>query len=285
MALKEFKGRMLPSAPSSTLTVTSSMLLQCGSFICKTVRILVLPSGSVLLLMLATDFNLEMVENDCLRKSVLSWWSWKELVPWRFSLCSPWGSALSPWRSVFSPWRLSGWSWKEADSMLWALLVTNLLLDLEQCGLPLPLHPLDVLWGFLFPASDCLDLHCVLKWFLLPHLWHFLPQAGHSLGGWDVPHLPHILPWLPLALWPWPFLCLKVLISSMVVAIATPPLDLCQWKSLTVASCCLVCCSSLLKVTVSFCAVCDLTHFLTLKCFMAWKSSSSWHCFFSFSVV
>ena len=40
------------------------------------------------------------------------------------------------------------------------------------------LCPLDVLWDFLFPAPDCLDLHCVLKWFLLPHLWHFLSQAG-----------------------------------------------------------------------------------------------------------
>ena len=47
--------------------------------------------------------------------------------------------------------------------MLWALLVTNLLLDLEQCGLPLPLHPLDVLRDFLFLASDCLDLQYVLK--------------------------------------------------------------------------------------------------------------------------
>ena len=36
MALKEFKGRMLPSAPSSTLTVMLSMPLQCGSFNCKT---------------------------------------------------------------------------------------------------------------------------------------------------------------------------------------------------------------------------------------------------------
>ena len=94
MALKEFKGRMLPSAPSSTLTVMSSMLLRCGSFICRSVRILVLPSGSVSLLMLATDFDLEMVENDFLRKSVLSWWSWKELAPWKFSLWSPWGSAF-----------------------------------------------------------------------------------------------------------------------------------------------------------------------------------------------
>ena len=87
-------------------------------------RILVLPSGSVLLLMLATDFNLEMVENDCLINTVLPKWSWKELVPWSFSLCFPWRSALSPWRfslkfpwrSPLSPWR--SWSWKEADSML-----------------------------------------------------------------------------------------------------------------------------------------------------------------------
>ena len=153
----------------------------------------------------------------------------------------------------------------------------------EWGGLPLPLHPLDVLQDSLFLAPDCLDLQCVLKWFLLPHLWHFLPHAGHSLSGWVIPHLPHVLPWLPLALWPWPFLCLKVLISSMVVAIATPPL--CWLKSLMVALCCLACCSSLSKVTVSFCAVCDLTHFLTLKCFVAWKSSSSWCCFFSSSVV
>ena len=54
--------------------------------------------------------------------------------------------------------------------MLQALLVTDMLLDLEQCGLTLPLHPLDVLQDFLFPAPDCLDLHCVLKWFLLPNL-------------------------------------------------------------------------------------------------------------------
>ena len=168
MALKEFKGRMLPSAPSSTLTMTLSMPLQCGSFSCNMVRILVLPSGSVSLLMLATDFELEMVENDCLRNSVL--WSWKE-APWRSPLCCPWRSALSPWRSsVFSSWRLSDWSWKEADSMLYALLVTGLLLDLDWHGLPLPLCPLDMLQDFLFPPPDCLDLHWVLKWFFIATL-------------------------------------------------------------------------------------------------------------------
>ena len=105
MALKEFKGRMLPSAPSSTLTVMSSMPCQCGSFSCNTVRILVLPSGSVSLLMLATDFDLEMVENDCLRNSVLF------EVPWRSPLCCPWRSALSPWRSsVFLHGSHSEWS-------------------------------------------------------------------------------------------------------------------------------------------------------------------------------
>ena len=92
--------------------------------------------------------------------------------------------------------RLPEWSWKEADSMLCALLVTWLLLDLDCWCLPLPLHPLDVLQDHLSPPPDCLDLHWVLKWFLFPHLWHFLPHAGHSLGGWDVPHLPHILPLL-----------------------------------------------------------------------------------------
>ena len=102
MALKEFKGRMLPSAPSSTLTVTSSVPLRCGSFSCNTVRILVLPSGSVLLLMLATDFNLEIVENDCLRNSVLF------EAPWR----SPVWPLCYPWRSALSLWRLPEWSWK-----------------------------------------------------------------------------------------------------------------------------------------------------------------------------
>ena len=253
------------------------MPLWCGNFICRIVRILVLPSGSVSLLMLSMDFDLEVVENDFLTKSVLSWWSQKELVPWRLSCWSPWGSALSPWRS-------SKWSWKGTDSMLWALLVTDLLLDLEWRGLPLPLCPLDVLQDFLFPAPDCLDLQHVLKWFLFPHLWHFLPHAGHSLGGWDVPHLLHVLPWLPLVLWPWPFLCLKVLISSMVVAVATPLLDLCWLKSLMVASCCLACAVAVCWMWL-FCSVLSAIWPTSWpwKCFVAWKIISSWHFFFSSS--
>ena len=126
MAPKEFKGRMLPSAPSSTLTVMSSMLVWCGSFSCNMVRILVLPSGSVSLLMLATDFDLEMVENDCLRNSVLF------EVPWRSPLCCPWRSAHFHGGSLFflHGGHLNGLE-RRHDSMLYALLVTWLLLDLD----------------------------------------------------------------------------------------------------------------------------------------------------------
>ena len=92
-------------------------------------------------------------------------------------------------------------------------------------------------WSLAVLGPFCFDLQHVLKWFLFPHLWHFLPHAGHSLSGWDMLHLPHVLPGPPLALWPLPFLNLNVLISSMVVAIAIPPLDLCQLKSFTVISC------------------------------------------------
>ena len=47
------------------------------------------------------------------------------------------------------------------------------------------------------------------------------------------------------------------------------------------ALCYFACCNSLSNVTVSFRSVCDLTHFLTLKCFVTWKSSSSQHLIFS----
>ena len=62
-----------------------------------------------------------------------------------------------------------------------------------------------------------------------------------SLGRWDMLHLPHVLPWVPLKLplWllPLPFLYLNELILSMTVAVAIPPFDLCWLKSLTVISC------------------------------------------------
>ena len=72
MALKEFKRKNVTLCTIIYLDCDIIYAIMCGSFICKTVRILVLPSGSVSLLMLATDFDLEMVENDFLRKSVLS---------------------------------------------------------------------------------------------------------------------------------------------------------------------------------------------------------------------
>ena len=150
---------MLPSAPSSTFTVTSSIPLWCGNLICNTVRILVLPSGSVSLLMLLTDFDLQIVENDCFKNSVPE-------APWRSLVCCPWRSALSPWR-------LPEWSWKEADSILCALLVPWLLLDLDCWRLFLFLRPLDVLRDHLSPPPDCLDLHWVLKWFLFPLMTFF----------------------------------------------------------------------------------------------------------------
>ena len=58
MALKESKGRMLASAPLSTLTLMLSMPFQCDSLMFRIVSILILPSGSVSLLMLATDLHL-----------------------------------------------------------------------------------------------------------------------------------------------------------------------------------------------------------------------------------
>ena len=57
MVLKESKGRMLASALLSTLTLTLSMPFQSGSLMFRIVRILVLPSGSISLLMLAIDFE------------------------------------------------------------------------------------------------------------------------------------------------------------------------------------------------------------------------------------
>ena len=61
MVLKESKGKMLASAPLSTLTLTLSMPFRCGSLMFRIVTILVLPSGSISLLMLATDFDLEIL--------------------------------------------------------------------------------------------------------------------------------------------------------------------------------------------------------------------------------
>ena len=96
-------------------------------------------------------------------------------------------------------------------------------------------------------------------------------------------HLLHVLPGPPLALWPLPFLNLNVLISSMVVAVAIPPLDLCWLKSFTVISCSLACWRRAWYMMSSFFFF-NLTHFLTSKCFVAWKSNSVLHTIFSASV-
>ena len=75
--------------------------------------------------------------------------------------------------------------------------------------------------------------------------------------------------------WPcshYPFLCLKW-ISSMLAAMATPPLGLCRLKSFTVISYSLSCWRRAQYVTSSLLFF-DQTHFLTSKCFVAWKSNS-----------
>ena len=126
------------------------------------------------------------------------------------------------------------------------------------------------------------DLQHELKWFLKPHLWHFLPKAGQSLNWCVVLHLLHIL--LSQVLWPLilyeplvlvPFLpfCLKVLMALTVVGCATPPFDLWRLKSLTVISCSLAYWSNAWYVTSSH-RFLDCTHFLTSKCLVAWNKSS-----------
>ena len=181
---------------------------------------------------------------------------------WTFEESLPWG------------W---GWCWNEFNSILWVLQVLDLLLDLNLDYLALPLGCLMVPlpWGGLLLSWGplCVDLQHVLKWFLFPHLWHFMPHAGHSLSGWDMLHLPHVLPGPPLALWTLPFLNFNVLILSMVVAVAIPPLDLCQLKSFTVISCSLACCRRAWYITSSLFFF-DLTHFSTSKCLVTWKSNS-----------
>ena len=126
-----------------------------------------------------------------------------------------------------------------------------------------------VLGIFSVPGpTTCTEM--VLKWFLFLHLCHFLPHAGHSLGGWYVLHLLHVFPGPPSALLP--FLNLMVLISSMVAAVATPPLDLCQLKSFTVILCSLACWRRAVYVTSSLFFF-DLTHILTSKASLHGKAT------------
>ena len=131
--------------------------------------------------------------------------------------------------------------------MLWVLWVTDSLLDCDH-DLDLECWPLLGRWCLsgLLPQVCVLSLQHPLswltfdqqhelKWFLLPHLWHFLPNAGQSLYTCIVLHLLHILLVLPLCklltLFEQPFLLpfllrLKLLIALIVISWAVPPLDL-----------------------------------------------------------
>ena len=114
--------------------------------------------------MLATDFKLEILWNVFLTKSLLS----KGCLPWS-----------------------SGWSWKEFCSMLWALWVVDLLLDLSfrvlWCisPMPAPASPfaswLSMGRSFvglcLGNTSLSLVLQHILKLFLFPHLRHFFAPS------------------------------------------------------------------------------------------------------------
>ena len=167
--------------------------------------------------------------------------------------------------------------------MLWALPVLNILLDLDMKRLPfLGLWRLSVLLprvvfchfpGFFWPATRT-------KMNLISTFVALLTNAGHDLRGWDMLHLPHALHELSLVLWPlpllwllWPFLYLKVMISSIVDAVKTPPLNLCLLKSFTVISCSLAYLSRAVYVT-SYLFFFDQTHVFTSKCFVAWKNNS-----------
>ena len=273
---KEFKGRMLPSAPSSALTVTSSMPLWCGSFSCNTVRILVLPSGSVLLLMLATDFDLEMVENDCLRNSVLF------EVPWRSPLCCPWRSALFPWRlSVFSPWRSSEWSWKggwlhavctfgcrvaSRSGLMW---LTFALVP-SGCAAGLSVPPLLTAWTYIEYWSDfcchICDTFCPMLGILwvgemfhtyhisYPYFWLFGLDLSFAWRSWS-----HLL-WLTLQLLRW------------TCVIGSPLwLPRVAWHTVIICQRWLFC----LELSVI------LPTFWLQSVFVTWNSSSSQCCVFS----
>ena len=165
---------MFASAQSSTFTSIMSATFEYGNLTQSFVRIFVLPSGTVSFDIAATDLDLEIL--------------WKVL---NMSMSS-----------------ISYWS----ISMLWAFLVCEPLLKHD---LDLECLPLLGLWhlSVLLPHAGVLPLHwsesCPLlyedlqhelKWFLKPHLWHFLPNAGQSLNWWVVLHLLHVL--LSRVLWP-----------------------------------------------------------------------------------
>ena len=143
--------------------------------------ILVLPLGSVSLLLLATILDLD--------------------IEWNVLMMS-----------------MSSMSYQ---AMLWVLCVTDSPLDRDH-DLDLECLPLLGWWHLsgLLPWVCVLslwhplswltfDLQHELKWFLLPHLWHFLPNAGQSLYACvDVTFTTHVY-WCYIY---WCYLCANCLL-------------------------------------------------------------------------
>ena len=84
------------------------------------------------------------------------------------------------------------WTWSGSGAPASAGSVTSLSAPVLHAGV-LPLCQSELCPLLLE------DLQHELKWFLKPHLWHFLPNTGQSLNWWVVLHLLHIL--LSLVLW------------------------------------------------------------------------------------
>ena len=84
-------------------------------------------------------------------------------------------------------------------------------------------------WTFFFV---CVALQHLEKWLFFPQLLHDLPYAGHDLGLWLLPHLPHLNSALSSA----PFCLLNdfLFCSFLTTCTAVSPLH---------SSCCL-CCST-----------------------------------------
>ena len=189
---------------------------------------------------------------------------------------------------------LSCWGLSWLSSMLWALHVLDLLLDLNLECLPLGLWHLSVLlpWDglllLLSPWLFCFDLQQMLKWFLCPHLWHLFTK--YWTFSWLV--------WCAAlaACFTWAF--------SYSVAVACVAFLVFEGSDFINCWCYHGSTIELVSVEVLYChfvlfGMCwrsdsyvtsslfffDLTHFLTLKCLVTWKSNSVLHTSFSASLL
>ena len=98
--------------------------------------------------------------------------------------------------------------------MLWVLHIIDSLLDHDH-DLDLDLEYLPLLGLVMSLSTPAMSLCSITpaslalahilwpatwysNWFLLPHLWHFLPNAGHSLYACVMLHLLQVLSVLPL---------------------------------------------------------------------------------------